>query len=101
MKPFPMNRREFLRSGVAATATLATTAAVATSATKSTAAPAPAAATAPRRIDTNVTLFQWPGRRLPHDDPASLLKVLDQHGITEAWAGSFEGILHRDLAGVN
>ncbi len=52
-------------------------------------------------IDTNVSLFQWPFRRLPLDETDALIKKLHSLGITEAWAGSFEGILHRDLAAVN
>ena len=54
-----------------------------------------------RIIDTNVSLFQWPFRRLPLDDVASLEKKLRSLGITEAWSGSFEGIFHRDLGEAN
>jgi hypothetical protein len=52
-------------------------------------------------IDTNVSLFQWPFRRLEGDDPASLVANLRKKGVTQAWAGSFEGLLHRDVAAVN
>jgi predicted TIM-barrel fold metal-dependent hydrolase len=54
-----------------------------------------------RVIDTNISLFQWPFRRLPLDDTDALVKKTGSLGITQAWAGSFEGILHRDIAGVN
>lgn len=54
-----------------------------------------------RIVDTNVSLFQWPFRRLPLDNPAALANKLQSLGITKAWAGSFEGVLQRDLAGVN
>ena len=52
-------------------------------------------------IDTNVSLFQWPFKRLPLDELDALVNKLRSLGITQAWAGSFEGVLHRDIAGVN
>jgi predicted TIM-barrel fold metal-dependent hydrolase len=52
-------------------------------------------------VDTNVSLFHWPFRRLPLDETAVLVKKFRALGITKAWAGSFEGLFHRDLAGVN
>lgn len=52
-------------------------------------------------IDTNVSLFHWPFRRLPLDETNALVKEFRSLGITQAWAGSFEGLLHRDLAGMN
>jgi predicted TIM-barrel fold metal-dependent hydrolase len=56
----------------------------------------------PRRaIDTNVSLFRWPFRRLPLDETTKLVQKLQSHSIEQAWAGSFEGLLHLDLAGVN
>lgn len=54
-----------------------------------------------RVIDTNVSLFHWPFRRLPLDEVKKLRAKFQQLGITEAWAGSFEALLHRDLRGVN
>jgi len=52
-------------------------------------------------IDTNVDLFQWPFRRIEGDDPANLVANLRKKGVTQAWAGSFEGLIYRDMAGVN
>ncbi|HLH34281.1 MAG TPA: amidohydrolase family protein [Alloacidobacterium sp.] len=52
-------------------------------------------------IDTNVHLFHWPFRRLAGDDPAELVRRLKEKGVRQAWAGSFEALLCRDVAGVN
>lgn len=52
-------------------------------------------------IDTNVTLGDWAVRRSWVKAPADLAAKLQAHGVTSAWAGSFEGALHTDLAGVN
>jgi predicted TIM-barrel fold metal-dependent hydrolase len=52
-------------------------------------------------IDTNVHLFQWPCRRLPEDTVERLVDKLEKLDISQAWAGSFEGLLHRDVTGVN
>ena len=52
-------------------------------------------------IDVNVHLGRWPFRRLRGDDTASLVAALQKHQIEQAWAGSFEALLHRDVRGVN
>ena len=52
-------------------------------------------------VDTNVSLGRWPGRRLPFDETKALVVKLRSQGVTQAWAGSFDGLLHKDLASVN
>lgn len=55
----------------------------------------------PEIIDTNVHLFDWPFRRLKYAGAKALVAKLRRHRITQAWAGSYEGLLYRNLDGVN
>lgn len=52
-------------------------------------------------IDVNVNLSRWPFRRLPGDETAALVAKLRKSGVTQAWAGSFDGVFHKDLASAN
>jgi len=52
-------------------------------------------------VDTNVSLGQWPFRRIPGDTPADLVARLKRRHVVQAWAGSFEGVFHRDLTSAN
>jgi predicted TIM-barrel fold metal-dependent hydrolase len=52
-------------------------------------------------IDTNVHLSRWPFRRLVGDETPDLVARLRKRNVRQAWAGSFDGLLHKDIAGVN
>ncbi len=52
-------------------------------------------------VDVNVHLSRWPFRRLPDDEPAQLVARLRRNNVTSAWMGSYDALLHRDIAGVN
>lgn len=52
-------------------------------------------------IDTNIYVSRWPCRRLPHDTTDALVRKLRERGIEQAWAGSFDCLLHKDLSDVN
>jgi predicted TIM-barrel fold metal-dependent hydrolase len=52
-------------------------------------------------IDTNIHLSRWPFRRLKYDETSSFIGKLKSRGVTQAWAGSFDGLLHKDIGGVN
>ena len=52
-------------------------------------------------VDTSVYLGHWPFRRHGYEESAKLARKLKSAGVVEAWASCFEGLLHKDLAGVN
>jgi predicted TIM-barrel fold metal-dependent hydrolase len=52
-------------------------------------------------IDVNVHVSRWPFRRLPLDETPALVDKLRSLGVKQAWAGSFDALLHRDVASVN
>jgi predicted TIM-barrel fold metal-dependent hydrolase len=52
-------------------------------------------------VDTNTSLSRWPFRRLGGDEVPDLVARLRKRNVAQAWAGSFDGILHRDIGGVN
>jgi uncharacterized protein len=52
-------------------------------------------------IDVNVNLSRWPVRRVRGDETSSLVDRLRRQAVTQAWAGSFDGLLHKDLGSVN
>ena len=85
-----MLRRRFI---AAATLTAATTPV----ARLTSAAPAAAAAL----TDVNLWTDAWVVRHPPTRDLDGLLARIRRHGVTSGWAGSFEGVLHTDVAGAN
>jgi predicted TIM-barrel fold metal-dependent hydrolase len=54
-----------------------------------------------RITDTHVYLGHWPHQQLPSDDPSKLVADLRRTRVTQAWTGSFDGLFHKDIAGVN
>ncbi len=52
-------------------------------------------------IDTNAYLSRWPFRRLAGDEPTDFVAHMRKHGVSQAWVGSFDGLLHRDIGRVN
>jgi predicted TIM-barrel fold metal-dependent hydrolase len=52
-------------------------------------------------IDTNTNLSRWPFRRLVGDETTDFVSRLRKRNVAQAWAGSFDGILHKDIGGVN
>ena len=90
------NRRQFLHRTALASAAVALARSSPSAAFAATASPA-----APGIIDTNVNLFRWPFRKLKYSDTAALVAKLRRHRVIEAWAGSFEALLDKDIAGVN
>ena len=100
----PIDRRSFLKSSLLS-ATAASLAgpqspfvAAQTAAGNATVGSSPQA---PGIIDTNVNLFDWPFRALKYRDSKALVAKLKKHRVIEAWAGSFEALLSKDMNGVN
>ena len=54
-----------------------------------------------RVVDTHVYLSRWPCRRVIGDQPEELVSGLRQQGVVQAWAGSFDAILHKNIGAVN
>ena len=52
-------------------------------------------------VDTNVSLMAWPFRRLKYESTKALVAKLRRHRIREAWAGTYEALLHKNVAELN
>src|SRR5262245_35234007 len=59
------------------------------------------AAPGPDIIDTNVHVFDWPFRKLKYARTDALVTKLRKHRITQAWAGTFEAVLNKQLDAIN
>ena len=93
--PVTIDRREFLKTALAATAAAGAA---------GVGAPRGAFASEPRSgglIDINVNLGRWPLRRVRFDNTAGLAAMLRRQGVRRAWAASFDFLLHKDIAGTN
>lgn len=60
-----------------------------------------AAAGKPDLIDTSVYLSRWPFRRVDCDETPVLVAMLRGQGVTQAWTGTFDALLHKNLAKAN
>lgn len=92
-----MNRRRFLQQTLGTAALISATQA----AQSDRPALVPASGDAPMLVDTNVHLFSWPFRRLKYERTADLVTKLRRHRVGQAWAGSFEALLAKDVNGAN
>lgn len=88
-----MNRRSFI--------THAALAGVPALAGQSRASEPAKAGTPTKIIDTNVYLGSHPFRESITTKPDALALKLTNQNVSEAWAGSFEAMLQRDITGVN
>jgi len=98
----PLDRRSFLKNSLLG-ATAVSLGAQQPSASQAAAGRAAIATSfeIPGIIDTNVNLFNWPFRALKYRDTKALVAKLKKHRVIEAWAGSFEALLSKDMNGVN
>jgi predicted TIM-barrel fold metal-dependent hydrolase len=94
-------RRDFLKTSLLPTAALPLFPSQAVAVQAADNEPPAAAAEPPRIIDTNVHLFDWPFRSLKYRQTADFVAKLRKHRVTEAWAGSFEALLHKNLDAAN
>src|SRR5688572_30362120 len=92
-----IDRREFLKTSLLAGAA----AALASESVGAQASTSSGASAAPGIVDTNINLFDWPFRKLKYSETPALVAKLKKHRVVEAWAGSFEALLHKNLSGVN
>jgi hypothetical protein len=90
------NRRNFMKGSLATAAS-----APFLQASAATALQTSAPVNAQRIVDTHVYLSRWPGRRMIGDQPDELVSRLRKQGVVQAWTGSFDALLHKDIGAVN
>ena len=96
-----IDRRSFLKDSLVSVTAVSLSAHQSLKAQTGARGNAAASPAAPGIIDTNVNLFEWPFRMLKYRDTKALVAKLKKHRIVEAWAGSFEALLSKDMNGVN
>ncbi len=89
------DRRKFLKTSLAAAAAVAAGPSLGKAAGQ-----APVQSDAPV-IDTNVDLCCWPFRDLKYGETNALVDKMKQHGVRQAWAGSYDAMLYKNLDSVN
>jgi len=52
-------------------------------------------------VDTHVYVGNWPHKRLNSEEPSELVAKLRRNNVSQAWIGSFDGVFHKDIGGVN
>jgi predicted TIM-barrel fold metal-dependent hydrolase len=98
----PLDRRRFLQAGAMGVAALAEAGAgVPRRAAAQDTGFAGLRASGSSLVDVNVYVSHWPFRRLPDDETPELVARLKSRFVMRAWAGSFDALLHRDVAAVN
>jgi Predicted metal-dependent hydrolase of the TIM-barrel fold len=95
-----IDRRSFVKAALLPAA-LPLAAALASASAQAAEPPSGQTRAGPDIIDSNVHLFEWPFRKLKYDKTEPLVAKLRKHRITQAWAGSFEAVLHKQLDAIN
>src|SRR5688572_11346364 len=52
-------------------------------------------------VDTHVYLGRWPFRQTPGNSAMETIAALRRGNVVQAWTGTFEGLLHKDVSGAN
>ena len=97
----PIDRRGFLKNSLLSATAVSITGRQSLAAQTAARDASVVSSLAPGIIDTNVNLFDWPFRALKYRDTKDLVAKLKKHRVIEAWAGSFEALLSKDINGVN